>query len=511
MPDCDHFLMKPSLACYNRSMRILSKTWFILLSIGSFCLAGPSPFSSILFEGETGDISSGSSSGDGCRDHQGERNPASLTDVTAERMCVLEADIPSLVSEIRGGKALTKSRTWRTPPYSDQTEALGYSESAFAVPVGMESVVNFWIDIYTKYTTDQGVIHDTEDLGIIYETVDFSDIMTDVSLNRFQKATQREKRVDSLKKKFQAMLLKLQSQENDENLSDEEKRIWNAFVKNENKNKFKEAAENSRVRFQLGQKDKIESAIFYSGRYLEDMEEIFKESGLPVELTRIAFVESSFNVLARSKAGASGVWQIMPYVAKRKVTPALDWRNHPLEATRIAAKMLKANYGMLESWPLAVTGYNHGPTGVKNLTLKFKTREISELVANVRSKTFGFASRNFYACFLAILQVERDTSKYYPSAVWSEKLDMAELTLPKAVSYKEVLTWFDGHDERAQVFNPHITSLVRTGKAKIPARSKLWVPREKLEEVQSSFGKGKKARPVATREEKATPKSHPEL
>ncbi len=500
MPNCDHFLMKRSSRCYNDRMNILCNFLVLvsLLVIGlSFSWGGPYPFSATFFETEPV-ISEEGSNGrtGGCQDHSGQRLPANAKDITAERMCVLEADGPNLVTEIRGGKALTKQRSWRMPPYLEQEGVLGYETGTFAIPEGLEVAVNFWVEVYTKFSTNQGLIHDTENLGLVYETVDFRDIMTDPALNRYQKASQREKRVNGIKKKIKAILTKLHKVTSDEDLSEEEKRIWEAFAKVEGKNKFKEAADNSRVRFQLGQKDKIEAAIFYSGRYLEDMEQIFKELSLPLELTRIAFVESSFNVLARSKVGASGVWQIMPYVAKRKITPALDWRNHPIEATRIAAKMLKANYQMLESWPLAVTGYNHGPTGVKNISKKHGTREISELVAKARSKTFGFASRNFYACFLAILQVEREAMKYYPSAAWSEKLEMAEVTLSKPVSYKQVLAWFEGHDERAQVFNPHITPLVRSGRAKIPAHSKLWVPKEKLEEVQSDFETGSKSRNV---------------
>lgn len=41
------------------------------------------------------------------------------------------------------------------------------------------------------------------------------------------------------------------------------------------------------------------------------MATIFRDEGLPVELTRLPFVESSFNLFARSKVGASGIWQFM--------------------------------------------------------------------------------------------------------------------------------------------------------------------------------------------------------
>ncbi len=436
---------------------------------------------------------------DGCHEdssrksasNDGEDDDENATD-SEGKICVLEADTPSSIAEVHGGKSLTKSRSWRPPEYQKQGAALGYADSPFAIPKGLQVAVEFWTDIYTKYTTNQGAIHDTEYLNIVYEDVDFSDIMRNQNFSRHQKARARTKRVKAMKKEIQEILTKLDkipdTPEGLSQLNPKEKKIWQLFSAIDEKNKFKAAASKDRVRFQLGQKDKIESAIFYSGRYLEGMERMFKEMNLPIELTRLAFVESSFNVLARSKVGASGIWQIMPYVARRKITSALDWRNHPMEATRIAANMLKANYQMLESWPLAVTGYNHGPTGVSKLVKKYKTRDISDLVANVRgSRTFGFASRNFYACFLAMIQIEKDALKYFPNATWSEKLRDAEVVVPRDVTYKEVLSWFDDNDEMVQIYNPQIAPKARAGKVKIPAKTKLWVHQDKIQNLLALF------------------------
>lgn len=331
-------------------------------------------------------------------------------------------------------------RPWRAPSFNSQDKALGYTEEAFAIPEGMEKKVQFWVDIYSKYTTNQGVIHDAEDVEIVYEVVDLSDYKTD---------RQKQRRMDQVKKEIG---LKLGREEKE------------------------------RLRFQLGQKDRMQDAIFYSGRYIEDMEKIFAEAGLPIELTRLAFVESSFNIMARSKVGASGIWQIMPYTARpyKMITPAVDKRNHPLEATRFAARLLRSNYNMLESWPLAVTGYNHGPTGVMKMTRSYKTRDLAELVENVKSRrSFGFASRNFYACFLAALEVERNAAKYFGESVaWSKKLEAQDLKLPVGIRYKDILGWFDGDDRKVQIYNPHLTAKARKGTV-IPAKTVIAVPKEK--------------------------------
>ncbi|MEK2646657.1 lytic transglycosylase domain-containing protein [Bdellovibrio sp. BCCA] len=362
------------------------------------------------------------------------------------------------------GRSPEESRPWRAPVFKDQNSALGYKEDAFAIPKGMEKQVQFWIDIYTKYSTNQGVIHDAENVETVYEVVDLTGLTTE---------REKQKKVDEVKS---IIGLKLTKEEKD------------------------------RLRFQLGQKDRMQDAIFYSGRYIEDMEKIFRDANMPIELTRLAFVESSFNIMARSKVGASGIWQIMPYTARpyRMISPVVDKRNHPLEATKLAAKLLRQNYNMLDSWPLAVTGYNHGPTGVLKMTKSYETRELGELVQNVKSrKSFGFASRNFYASFLAALEVEKNAGKYFGSVVWSKPFNSQDLKLPVSVKYKEIVSWFDGDDEKAQMYNPHLTQKARKG-TPIPAHTVIAIPKDKYNIALISLAR--KNRTVAMEDNKKSPR-----
>ena len=74
------------------------------------------------------------------------------------------------------------------------------------------------------------------------------------------------------------------------------------------------------LRTQQGLADEFARAAERADTYLPYMERIFKNRGLPHELTRIAFVESMFNREALSKVGASGVWQFMPDTARLYMT-----------------------------------------------------------------------------------------------------------------------------------------------------------------------------------------------
>jgi membrane-bound lytic murein transglycosylase D len=415
---------------------------------------------------------------------------------------VIDEDTPVTHEEIAGEKNLTNSRPWKTSDFSGQSQALGYGSDVFAIPKALEVPVKFWIDIYTKYNTDQGVLHDSDYIDLVYEEMDFASISARTDLNPYQKDAAKTKLVKDAKKRIIAMLEKFATLKDGSSLDAKEKRIWDYFEKVDEKNKFIVASKRNRLRFQLGQKDRVIQGIYFSGRYIEDFEKVFRDAGLPIELARLPFVESSYNVLARSKVGASGLWQIMPYTMKgfMKRDPAIDLRNHPMEATKLAAKLLRINYNMLQSWPLALTGYNYGPSGVLRITKKFKSRDIGELV---QEKRFGFASRNFYASFLAILEVTSNAPKYLGNVTWSQTLDSVDVQLPLQVNYVDLLRWFDGDDLKAQIFNPHITRLARVRGRMIPKHVVVSIPKTKqalvMKELESPETL-KKAQSVAAAE-----------
>ena len=421
------------------------------------------------------------------------RSEAEKNDVSVEDSSFSEGideDTPVSHEEIAGEKNLTSSRPWKAPDFSNQEKALGYGAQAFAIPAGMEKQFKFWVDIYSKYNTDQGVLHDAENIDLIYEELDFGAISSRTDLNSFQKERAKIKMVKEGKKRVMVMLEKFSKLKEASGLSPQEAKIWEYFEKVKGPKKFAEAATKHRLRFQLGQRDRVIQGIYFSGRYIEEFEKIFREMGLPIELARLPFVESSYNVLARSKVGASGLWQIMPYTMKgfMKRDPAIDLRNHPMEATRLAAKLMRINFNMLQSWPLAMTGYNHGPSGVLKLTKKYKTRDLGELVTNVSSgKRFGFASRNFYASFVAALEVTSNAPKYLGPVTWSQPLELVDIKLPLPVSYRDLLRWFDGDDLKAQIFNPHITKNARTKGRLIPKGIVISISRSKTDLVSKEL------------------------
>lgn len=392
----------------------------------------------------------------------------------------IEEDTPVMFTDNMAPLDVKQAVPWVAPDYLSQTNVLGYSSQAFAVPPAMVERVQFWKDIYTKFTTDQGVLHDSRYMHAIYANVDFSSIMKDETLTQPQKEKARKRHVDDLKKQIADRLNRLSTLTSADGLTGDDLRYWRIFEKIDEKNKFKEAAQKGRLRFQLGQRDRFISGIYQSGRYLRQMEKIFADHGLPKELTRLPFVESSFNLKARSKVGASGIWQFMRSTARQymKLNYSVDERNDPLTATRAAARKLKDNYMMLQAWPLAVTAYNHGPSGVRRLVEKAGTKDIAELT-DVRRGRFGFASANFYASFLAAIEVEKEADKHFGKVYRMPEASGHELILERNISVQRLLEVFDGNEDLAKDLNPHIQSYVWSNRGMILKKNFIRVPADK--------------------------------
>lgn len=336
---------------------------------------------------------------------------------------------------------------WVAPEYGAY-KAIGYYKGTFDTPESLKPDVDFWIRIYTQYTTQQGIFHLAGDTQKILGEIDLSSVFANPQWSNIRKELEAELLIKKARKKI-------------------------ALERKMNVRK---------IRLQMGLKDRMLLAIELSGLYLPMMEKIFRDKKLPLELTRMVFVESSFNIEAGSKVGASGLWQIMPRLARKFkfINVSYDNRNHPVYSTQLAAEILKENYQILKSWPLAVTAYNHGVGSLKKIVKKYKVRDIGYLAENVKArKSFGFASRNFYATFLAALHVEANASLYFPEPILRRReLVLNEVRIKKPLAYSKLLALFNDDRDRLKLYNPHLRSkFLKVGKT-LPPRTLLCLPDE---------------------------------
>ncbi len=442
--------------------------------------------------------------------------PEAESDVTDQSEGAVDSDAEANFSQ----RYLSRTVPWSAPDYSRQEEAIGRDAATFKIPPGLAKRVAFWKEIYSKYTTGQGVLHDPDQPHVVYEVIDFAGVGTG--------ARARTRLVDQRRAKVSERLLRLSRVKSVKELRDADDRRFLGFaysgspeelflpsakkVLSTVQAQLKALGDKRNIRFQLGQKDKFVLGVFYSGRYLREMERIFREERLPIELTRLPFVESSFNIQARSRVGASGIWQFMPRTAKptMMVNRDVDERNDPLTATKAAARLLRSNFEQLRSWPLALTAYNHGAAGVARAVKKTGSRELSVIIDQYESRRFGFASSNFYACFLAAVEVEKNAQALLGEAIWSTAFDGAVVEVQNPLEWKDVIRFYDGESLLAELQNAHFTSRIRKGKAKVPKRTFIRVPLSRRE-LAEEWVRGRVASDALTARLQALPIVLPSL
>jgi membrane-bound lytic murein transglycosylase D len=342
---------------------------------------------------------------------------------------------------------------------------LAGDENPFVRPAELEADIAFWRRVYTEVTTQSGLIHDQDDLGIVYEVMK---LPSDLS------PKQRSKRIDETKKKYARILDRLALGATD--LSEEEQRVLDLWPKGTRRSRFEEAAEG--LRFQLGQSDRFREGIVRSGAWRDHIAATFKKQGLPTELAALPHVESSFNTYAYSKVGAAGMWQFMRSTGRRflRIDAAVDERLDPYRSTEAAARFLEQNYIVLGSWPLALTAYNHGPGGMRRAQEQLGTSDIVTVVRKYNSRSFGFASRNFYVAFLAALEVDSDPEKYFGPIRRNPTDTSLVLEVPAFVPASRLATLLELDRDELRRLNPSLLPSVWRGARHVPRGFELRVP-----------------------------------
>ena len=335
---------------------------------------------------------------------------------------------------------------------------------AIVQPGELEPDVRFWMRVYSEVSTNEGFIHDQRNLAVVYETLHFGAELP---------PRQRESQVDAAREHYRQMLRHLGSGAAPQN--DEELRVQGLWA-GADAPRLMQAADD--VRFQLGQSDRFRAGLQRAGTWEKHIAQSLAAQGLPAEIAALPHVESSFQPQAMSKAGAAGLWQFIRSTGRRflRIDKDVDERLDPYRSTDAAAQLLAYNYRLLGTWPLAITAYNHGAGGMRRACTQLGTDDIVKIVRNYHSPSFGFASRNYYASFLAALRLDSDPEKYFGAMPRQPVAPSQELTLSAAMRV-DVLQRVVGIDtQQLRDLNPALRSVVWNLQRPVPRGYHLRLP-----------------------------------
>ncbi len=118
----------------------------------------------------------------------------------------------------------------------------------------------------------------------------------------------------------------------------------------------------------LKYRKKYYPALMAKAKYYFPMfEQYLDQFDVPLEMKYLAIVESALRPDARSRVGATGLWQFMYGTGVQfdlKVNSYVDERQDPVKATVAACKYLSQLYKIFGDWDLALAAYNSGPGNV---------------------------------------------------------------------------------------------------------------------------------------------------
>lgn len=338
-------------------------------------------------------------------------------------------------------------------------------------PAALRDNVSFWSRVFAEWRLSQVVLHDADYPGLVYEVINLDGKVGDVY------STDQTKQIRLHREALEGRLARIEAAGADaDRLNEQDRALRQNIIDVAGINALADVS--SRVRAQRGLRERFLKGLEISGRYDKVFRQVFREEGVPEDLAYLPHVESSFQNHARSSVGATGMWQFTRSAGRlfMTVNHVVDQRLDPVLAARGAARYLRQAYQMLGSWPLAVTSYNHGIQGMMRAKNQFGT-DFDRIVTEYDSRTFGFASRNFYAEFLAARRVARQYDLFFPEGVaLQHPLELDSVVLDRTMRSHELARFYSIKQSELVALNPSWSTNAARGGLALPVGAIVWLP-----------------------------------
>ncbi len=195
-----------------------------------------------------------------------------------------------------------------------------------------------------------------------------------------------------------------------------------------------------------------------SGHYVDMMQEIFAEEGLPLDLVYLAMIESGFNNKAYSRAHASGPWQFIESTGEIYGLSNDWWRDErrdPVKATRAAARHLRDLHEMFEGdWYLAVAAYNAGAGKMQRAVKQYGTRDFWEIS---HGDYLATETKNYVPKLLAAIKMAKDPAGHgFTEINYRAPMAFDTLALPSTTDIQVIAELAGISQDAVKELNPEL-------------------------------------------------------
>jgi len=199
----------------------------------------------------------------------------------------------------------------------------------------------------------------------------------------------------------------------------------------------------------------METGLRRSGQFMAMARRIFREEGVPEDITWLGQVESTWRPPARSWAGASGLWQFIPSTGSRfglRQTAYIDERNGFEKATRASARYLKWLHSRYNNWELAMAAYNTGEGNIDRAIARAGAADFWAIYPYIAQET-----RNYVPNILAVILIAKDSKKYgFGGVQRMSPLAYDTISVPSATSLDLIASLSDTNVDYLRSLNPEL-------------------------------------------------------
>lgn len=199
----------------------------------------------------------------------------------------------------------------------------------------------------------------------------------------------------------------------------------------------------------------LERLMSLSHFYFPMFEREFDSYDIPLEMKYLAIVESALKPKARSRVGATGLWQFMYSTGKMydlDVSSYVDERSDPIKSTKAAAQYLARLYKIFGDWDLALAAYNSGPGNVsKAIRRSGGYRNYWNIRNNLPRETAGYVP-----AFLATMYIFEFAEEhgFKPERPQFHHLETDTIRVKKMITLDQVSETTGVKIEELQFLNP---------------------------------------------------------